>query len=212
MMSFVLSLLLLTYIETSRTISLRHLKTIVDVTEEVGGSISDVSATQNNSRKSVYFEVKILDGGRNNNIGIGVKSDTTSTIYHGNAGQIFAASKIINSEQPYGTGDVIGCHVSLEVYKSDTQTYNHCTFAKNGMECAYPVIFEGNAPISVVFLDTYGSEERQIDEVVELNLGEHPFKHSIGNYNAFLYIILMNFNTPDKCNGTIIYCILNLYY
>ena len=90
--------------------------------------------------KPYYFEVKVIDGGKNNDVGIGFTTNKRNGVnilpdwnlegigYYGRNGRMFhtcESSLPIAFAEEFSSGDEIGCH--FNVYSKT------CKFTKNGL-------------------------------------------------------------------------------
>ncbi|RIB30772.1 concanavalin A-like lectin/glucanase domain-containing protein [Gigaspora rosea] len=135
--------------------------------------------------KFFYFEVKIIDGGKNGMIGIGFcepidqnkKTDDLDIMalpgqknnswgYHGDDGYLYCSG----SGEPYGplytTGDTIGCYLNFQK-KIIFYTINGVNL---GRACYLPNDLEGNLYPCIGFRSQGGS--------VEVNFGDRKFEYS----------------------------------
>ena len=145
---------------------------------------------------SFYFEAKIVKGGSNDFIAIGLTeadpntrtncmpgwdtdyrgSYSYSTLgigYHGDDGGIFKGMgrSRFNIIESFTTGDVVGCLVHLNGMNG-TQQKLTVEFTKNGkIGTMYPIRIK-----DAVWYPTIGIAS--IGAVVETNFGEHPFLYS----------------------------------
>ena len=143
--------------------------------------------TSQDKIKSFYIEGKLLNNEQINVIGLGIKTETNTAIYHWGDGVILSDNQIIHCKgpcQPCKPGDVIGCRVSLEVYKTGNQTFHHVIFSRNGDVASDPIILEGHIPTSIFFLCDARCEDTLVDEIVDLNFGDRVFTYNIGNYDC----------------------------
>ena len=88
----------------------------------------------------------------------------------------------ITTGKSFGSGDIIGCQVRLEVFEYGNQLFHHCQFFTNGEKSGYPVILEGTHPLSIVSLESIKSKNEIDNYVVAVNMGKHSFVHNIGKY------------------------------
>eukprot|EP00127_Corallochytrium_limacisporum_P002705 Clim_evm14s136 gene=Clim_evmTU14s136 len=126
-----------------------------------------------------YFEVKIVNKGREGYIGIGLSDqhvqlnrlpgwEKNSYGYHGDDGHSFCCSGVGTAYGPtFTTGDVIGCCINF--------VDNTCFYTKNGLFLG--ICFQDLKPnlYPTVGLRTPG-------EVVEANFGQKPFEYDIMNH------------------------------
>ncbi|KAL1229919.1 Ran-binding protein [Trichinella pseudospiralis] len=123
-----------------------------------------------------YFEVKIVNKGRDGYIGVGLSQssvclnrlpgwDKFSYGYHGDDGNSFCSS---GSGSPYGptftTGDIIGCGVHI--------LKRTCFYTKNGRHLGVAFTDLPSELFPTIGLQTPG-------EVVEVNFGQQPFEYDI---------------------------------
>jgi hypothetical protein len=151
--------------------------------------ISKQFATQE-TIKSFYLEGKLMNDEKTSIRGIGIKTETTVVMYDWKEGVILSPKGIIRCEDQCQTDDVIGCRMTLDVNKKGNQPLHNVVFYRNGLAVSNAIILEGNIPISVVFLCDSQCEATSIDKIVDLNFGDRPFIHNIGNYNCFCRIFL----------------------
>ena len=155
--------------------------------------------------KSFYFEAKIVNGGSNDFIGIGItekdpntrtkcfpgwdtnrdrthKYSTLGIGYHGDDGGVFhnKSSEAMDYFETFTTGDVVGCLVQHSV----TEDHENITvqFTKNGRKSSLPPVQMKNA----VWYPTIAMASD--GAVVDINFGEHPFLYTgVGNnFKQFL--------------------------
>ena len=148
---------------------------------------------------SFYFEAKIVNGGSNNVIAIGLteadpntrtncmpgwKTDNTrkhtySTLgigYHGDDGKLFYLNGgFIGFFKTFTTGDVVGClvhqnRIDANLYQEQYQEETTVEFIKNGQKDAAVRLKDA------VWYPTIAMAS--IGAVVETNFGEHPFLYS----------------------------------
>ena len=152
-------------------------------------SISKQFATQE-TIKSFYLEGKLLNDEKTNIIGIGIKTEREVVLYGWDEGVILSPNRIFRCKEKCRIGDVIGCRMTMDVNKKGNQPLHKVVFYRNGLAVSNAIILEGNIPISVVFLRDSQCESTLVDKIVDLNFGDRPFIHDIGNYNYFCTIIL----------------------
>ena len=171
--------------EISPSFSITNVRNLSGADVDESASVTKPPTFQNR-RKSLYFEAKILDANRQKNKGISIGSDDQTVVCLMDEGVILSPNGIIPlGNELFQVGDIIGCRVLLDIYKSGSQDYHHVIFSSNGVEIGYPVIFEGNPPISVGIVQDDKYEGAPINEMVNLNFGDRPFQHSFGNYTLF---------------------------
>ena len=157
------------------------MKNITQLDEKNEGHSTHESIQNIKPDKTLYCEVQILENIPGNNIGIGIASKNSAVVYHGAVGELLTSDQRIPTGKSFGQRDIIGCQVTLDVYKSGDHIFNHCQFFLNGQKCADPIILEGSHPFSVVSLEATTSGKAMNDGVVEVNVGHRPFKFEIGN-------------------------------
>ena len=170
--------------ETSNSYCLIDEKNIVDQDMDENSAISKQIATQE-TIKSFYLEGKLLNDEQTNIVGIGIKTKTQVVVYRWDEGVILRPNGVIFGKEQCRRGDVIGCRMILGVNKNEKQPLHYLVFYKNGLAVRNAIGLEGNLPISVVFLGDSQCEGNLVDKTVELNFGDRPFIHNIGNYNFF---------------------------
>ena len=141
--------------------------------------------------KSFYLEGKLLNDVKTNIMGIGIKTETQVVMYRWDEGVVFSPNRVFRcKEEPCRIDDVIGCRMTLDVNKKGNQPLHNVVFYRNGLAVSNAIILEGDIPISVVFLRDSQCESTLVDKIVDVNFGDRPFIHDIGNYNYFCTIIL----------------------
>ena len=169
---------------------LTGVKNVIELENDVTSQKNSSEFTSENTRKPHYFEGKILDDSEKTIVGMGIKSGTETVLYLWNDG-IFSSALdglIIDSEQ-CKPGDVIGCCIHLEVSRTANQIFHQLWFSKNGRVMDQPILLVGKAPISVGLLTNADFKEHLCNEVVQMNFGDHPFEHKIGNPNFFFWVV-----------------------
>ena len=141
---------------------------------------------------SFYFEVKIIDGGKNDYLGIGITEadpntrsgsfpgwDTFPTLgigYHGDDGKIFHKNGYTKSDfvEKFTTGDVVGCLIYLARTKDNE--INLVQFTKNGKKLNFPRVVKTKVWYPTIGISSPGAS-------VDTNFGQHPFLYlREGNY------------------------------
>ena len=136
---------------------------------------------------SFYFEIKVIDGGKNDLICIGITEadpttrsgccpgwDTFPTLgigYHGDDGNIFHKSgnaELAYFAEKFTTGDVVGC--LLYRARREDQEINLVQFTKNGKKVNVPRIVKTKVWYPTIGISSPGAS-------VETNFGQHPFLH-----------------------------------
>jgi len=124
-----------------------------------------------------YYEIKVLNGGKEGKISLGLRADGTPLTrqpgwdrntfgYHGDDGHKFHSQGSGTPFGPtYGEGDVIGCGLNI--------TNRTCFFTKNGKFLG--IAFKKMPAINLY--PTVGLHSK--NERVEVNLGQTPFMYNI---------------------------------
>ena len=141
------------------------------------------------SKSSYQFEVYIRNGGRGDDLVVGLstlnakqapgKEDNTIGFY-GN-GKIVQNGKDIICEEGFETGDFISCQVvEVKVQIADNVFTEYvCQFWKNGVYIGPPSKMTGRVLFPSVGLNSPGA-------MVDVNLGAKPFKYKLGNHMLLL--------------------------
>ena len=136
---------------------------------------------------SFYFEMEIVDGGKNDGIAIGITQSDPSTRsgdmpgwsyvstdagYHGDDGKIFINGKYDQADL-YTKGDVVGCLV----YRSqiEDEEFIVVQFTKNGRKINFPRLIK-TTDANSQFLHWYPTIGiASPGAIIDTNFGEHPF-------------------------------------
>ena len=143
------------------------------------------------STSSFYFEIKIVNSGANDIIGIGITQYNPSSRsgsfpgwsyystdigYHGDDGKIFynnSKSKYANQAGLYSSGDIVGCLVYY--IQIEDEDFIVVQFTNNGKKISYPRIIKTTDANSQFYqwYPTIGMASP--GAIVDTNFGEHPF-------------------------------------
>ena len=162
--------------------------------------------------KSFYFEAKIVNGGSNNVIAIGLteadpntrtncmpgwnadntRKHTYSTLgigYHGDDGKLYNMNEgYILFLESFTTGDVVGCFIRQNSIDDTHQERTTVEFTKNGQKST-PVHIKDAIWYPTIAMASIGA-------VVETNFGEHSFFYSdmSKNVKTFLSFLSLYFD------------------
>ena len=126
------------------------------------------------------METTLLIDPSAHNIGIGLRTDSGSTIYNFGGGAFLCYDGSTYSGDSPQKGDVIGIRIVQDVFITDSdKKYHHAIWSKNGIQLGYPFILEGKGPISAVFVHD-NDAEIPIEDFIDINFGEHPFHFQTG--------------------------------
>ena len=156
------------------------------------------------STSSFYFEIKIVNSGANDIIGIGITQYNPSSRsgsfpgwsyystdigYHGDDGKIFynnSKSKYANQAGLYSSGDIVGClvyHIQIE-----DEDFIVVQFTNNGKKISYPRIIKTTDANSQFYqwFPTIGMASP--GAIVDTNFGERPTLYLVQgkNYAALI--------------------------
>lgn len=175
---------------------------ILDVNEKKVAYQSDVTDEKDESQvpNTFYCEGTVLENSRHDSCGIGMKSNHATIVYHSGGGIFGGANGVINTGKPFETGDIIGCYVTLAVYKSNDEVYNLCSFYRNSEKSADSVIFEGSKLSAGLFLETLAADTCSGGGIIDLNVGDHAFLFKPGNSIFLLGIIFLCYKLSNTNN------------